>query len=239
MAKAPVKKNVTVKSTTHNFFKLPFEVFYSEHIAVTMMEFKSDIKVKKFDDIKIVHKEQGGSWGTSFLCSQNNGPELYCCIKNYHDEVAPTWLNFLEEDNLELNSGCNYSVVVEGSEIKFVDLSDKQQDEESEEFIDIANMDHCCSWTFLVYGLGESCPDYLILDAEGTRIKVNLDGFVLDDDDNVSDERIFNPKELQLDESEEYVSQEMWEAKSEWVKSILAKDFPKQKDKLRLSVDTE
>ena len=123
MAKAPVKKNVTVKSPTPNFFKLPFEIFYSEYISVTMMEFKSDIKVKKFEDIKIVHKEQGGSWGTSFLCRQNNGPELYCCIKNYHDEVAPTWLNFLEEANLEMNSGCNYSVLVEGSEIKFLDLS--------------------------------------------------------------------------------------------------------------------
>jgi len=70
-------------------------------------------------------------------------------------------------------------VVVEGREIKFVELSDEQQDEDSEEFIDIDNMDQCCSWTFLVYELGESCPDYLILDAEATRVKVNLDGFFL------------------------------------------------------------
>lgn len=239
MAKVPVKKIAIVKPPATDFFKLPFEVFYSGHIAVTMMEFKSDIKVKKFEDIKIVHKEQGDSLGASFLCRQNNGPELYCCIKNYHDEVAPTWLDFLEEDNLEMNSGCDYSIVVEGREIKFVELSDEQQDEDSEEFIDIDSMDQCCSWTFLVYELGESCPDYLILDAEATRVKVNLDGFVLDGDDNPSDERIFNPKELKRDESEECENQEMWEAKSEWVKSILEKDFPKQKDKLRLSIHTE
>ena len=76
MAKEPNKKKSTEKLTAAQYFKLPFEVYYSEHIPVTMLEFKSDIPVKKFEDVKIVHREQGGSWGASFYCAQNSGHEL-------------------------------------------------------------------------------------------------------------------------------------------------------------------
>jgi hypothetical protein len=238
MAKPPAK-NTAFKPSTPDYFRLPFEVYYSEHIAVTMMELKSDIKVKKFEDIKTVHKEQGGSWGTSFLCALNKGPELYCCIHNLHDEVAPDWLKFLDEDNMEMNYGCDYAIVIEGKEIQFVELTDEQQDEDTDDFINVDNMEQCCSWTFFVYELGDSSPDYLILDAEDSRIKVSLEGFVLDDEGNLTGERIFDPDELDEDEFEEFTSKEMWEAKSDWIHSIIEADFPKQKAKLRLSLDTE
>ena len=238
MSKLQAKKTA-VKQSAPDYLRLPFEVYYSEHIAVTMMELKSDIKVKKFEDIKTVHKEQGGSWGTSFSCADNKGPELYCCINNLHDEVAPDWLQFLEEDNMDMNYGCDYAVVIEGKEIKFVGLTDEQQDEDSDEFLDVDNMEQCCSWTFFVYELGDSTPDYLILDAEDSRLKVSLDGFVLDDEGNQTDDRIFDPDELNEDEFEDYSSKEMWEAKSDWVHSIINTDFPKQKEKFRLAVDTE
>lgn len=238
MAKVPIKKSA-VKPSTPDYFKLPFEVYYSEHIAVTMMELKSDIKVKKFEDVKIAHKEQGGSWGTSFFCSQNNGPELYCCIRNFHDEVDPNWLEFLDEDSMEMSYGCDYAVAVENDEIRFVELTDEQLDENSDEFLDVASMNLCCSYSFLVYELGNSCPDYLILDAKASRVKVNLEGFLIDDEGNSTDERIFNPEELDPDEFEDYTGQEFREAKSEWVSNILKKDFPKQKDKLTLSYYTE
>ena len=231
MAKAPAKKD----SAKPDYFKLPFEVFYSEHISITMMEFKSDIKVKKFEDIKIVHREQGGSWGASFRCSDNKGPELYCCINNYHDEVAPEWFEFLDEDNVKINAGDNFAVQVENKKIIFRELTDEEQDEDSDQYLDIDSMDECCSWSFMVYEIGDSCPDYLILDADESRLKVSLDGFVLDEDENLTDERIFNSAELDEDEFEDYTRQEMYEAKYEWVKSTLEKDFPKQKSKLSLA----
>ena len=237
MAKPPTK-NTAVKPSTPDYFSLPFEVYYSEHIAVTLMEFKSDLKVKKFEDIKTVHKEQGGSWGTRFSCSQNKGPELYCCIHNLHDDVAPDWLGFLEEDNVNMNYGCDFAVVIAGKEIQFVELTDEQQDEDTDDFLDLEKMDHCCSWAFFVYELGESCPDYLILDAEDSRVKVNLDGFVLDDEDNPTDKRIFDPDELDSDKYDDYTRQDMWEAKFDWVESTIKKDFPKQIGKLKLSFNT-
>ena len=238
MAKAPAKK-IAKKDTSPDYFKLPFEVFYSEHIPITMLEFKSDIKVKKFEDIKIVHRQQGGSWGVSFGCSVNKGPELYCCIHNCHDHVAPEWFEFLDEENIKISSGDNFAVQVEDGEIIFRDLTDEEQDEESEQYLDLYNMEPCCSWTFMVYEIGDISPDYLILDADNSRIKVSLDGFVLDDDENLTAVRIFNPAELDEDEFEDYTRQEMIQAKFEWVKSILEEDFPKQKDKLQFSYKNE
>lgn len=238
MAKVPSKKSV-IATTTINYFKLPFEVHYSEQIPLIMMDLKSDITVKKFEDVKVAHKELGASWGATFLCSQNNGPELYCCINNFHDEAAPTWLELLNEEGMEMNYGCDYAVLVEGKEIKFVELSSEQEDVESDEYLDVQSMDHCCSSSFLVYELDRSCPDYLILDANSSRVKVNLDGYVLDDDEMPTEDRIFNPEELDPDEFGDYSRQELWDAKSEWIQSILEEDFPKQKGKLRLSSDTE
>ena len=68
---------------------------------------------------------------------------------------------------------------------------------------------------------------------------MSLDGFVLDDEGNQTGDRIFDPDELDEDEFEEYTCKEMWEAKSDWIHSIIEADFPKQKAKLRLSLETE
>jgi len=238
MAKEPNKKKSTEKLTAAQYFKLPFEVYYSEHIPVTMLEFKSDIPVKKFEDVKIVHREQGGSWGASFYCAQNSGHELYCCINDLHDEVVPEWLEFLDEENVDMNSGDNFAVEVVGDEIKFRYLTAEEEDEDSEEYLDTDNMEECCSWTFFTYEIGDSSPDYIILDADETRVKVTWDGYVIDESGEETEERIFNPKELNADDFDEYKTLEMWEAKADWVKSVLEKDFPKETH-LKLSFDTE
>lgn len=233
--KSPPKQAIK-KPTVIDYFKLPFEVYYSQYIPVTLMDLKSNVDLKRFEDIKIVHKQQGGSWGASFYCQNNKGPELYCCIGNHHGEVTPEWLQFLDEENVKINYGCIYAVTVEGGEIKFLEPTEGQKDEASEEYLDHYEMDSCSS--LFVYELGESSPDYIILDADNSRVKVSLDGFILDDEENPTKERLFNPDDLDEDEFEDYSRQEMWEAKFNWVKSVLEEYFPKQK-KLKLSWDTE
>ena len=238
VAKAPAKKAVK-KSTTPDYFKLPFEVYYSDHVGVNQMEFKSDVKCKSFRDVKVVHQEQGGSWGLSLYCPKNNGPELYCCLTNGHDEVQPEWLDYLDEENIDFNSGTNYKVVVEGNEIRFEYLTDDEEDEDSEEYLDIDNMDYCCSYTFMTYELGDSCPDYIILEADDTRIKVNLDGYLLDENDDATEEQIIDVEKLiESDELSDYEVDELWDAKNKWVESILKKDFPKDTN-LSLSFKTK
>ena len=223
-------KKVVEKPTTIDYFKLPFEVHYSECVSVTQYEFKSDIEADRFADVKAVHMEQGRSWGAVFSCDTNNGPELYCCLTDSHDEVEPSWLVFQEEDDIRFNYGCDYAVQIEGDEIKFVSLTDEQEDEDSEEYLNVNDMDYCCSYAFMAYEIGQACPDYIILDAGDSRIKIDLDGYELDDEDNrIESRRIIDTDELDSDGYSDYESKEMWEAKADWVKSILEKDFPKDK----------
>lgn len=239
MSAEPKKNTAAISSETKKYFQLPFEAYYSEHLSVTTLDFQSDINVKKFEDIKVVYREQGGAWGVTFRCSSNTGPELYCCIKNLHDEVAPEWMEFVDEENIEFNSEDILPVSVKKGEIVFMELSDAHEDEDSEEFLDIGSMENCCTKTFMAYEIADSSPDYLILDADNTRIKVSLSGFVLDDSGLETDMRIFNPDELDEEDYENFTRQDMWEAKFDWVDSTLEKEFPNQKGKLKLAFETE
>ena len=225
--KLPTKK-IIKKTGPIDYFKLPFEVYYSDCLNVTQYEFKSDINAKRFKDVKAVHMEQGQSWGASFSCDKNNGPELYCCLMNNHDEVEPTWLNFIDEDDIDFNYGDNFAVQIEGNEVKFVSLSDEQEDEDSEEYLDVDNMDYCCSYAFGAYHIGDADPDYIILDPDDSRIKIDVEGYELDEDgERIESSRIINTDELDEEKYENYETRELYEAKRDWLKSVLEKDFPK------------
>jgi len=248
MAKAPAKeiapkkaaiKKESKKTDAIDYFKLPFEVYYSECINVTQYEFKSDGKPKRFKDVKAVHMEQGRSWGTSFSCDENNGPELYCCLMNNHDEVEPSWLSFMDEDDIDFNYGDDFAVQINGNEVIFVRLSDEQADEDSEEYLGVDGMDYCCSYAFDAYHIGEASPDYIILDAGNTNIKIDLEGYELDEDgERIESSRIINTDELDEEKYEDYETLELYDAKNDWIKLILEKDFPKDK-KLTLSYKSE
>lgn len=215
--------------TKKNYFKLPFEVFYSEYIPVTECQFKSDIDVKRFSDIKVMHQEKGGCWGTTFICSKNNGPELYCCITNGHDEVHPPWLIVEEEQEISFNDEDNFIVNVKNNKIIFRYIDDEESGEDSEDYIDINSMDYCCFDTLFAYHLDQSTPDYIILDADDSRIKVDLDGYVLDENNMPTSERLFSPDDLDEDKFEGSVFREFYDLKVEWINKVFSTNFPHEK----------
>jgi hypothetical protein len=94
-----------------DYLKLPFEVHYSGEVPVFQLEFKSDIDVRSLSDIKVVQKSQGNSNNPSFVCNSNSGAELYCCIKNGHDQVDTEWLDILAEDEINIDYMANLKVV--------------------------------------------------------------------------------------------------------------------------------
>jgi hypothetical protein len=212
-----------------DYFKLPFEVFYSEYIPITQNEFKSDIDLENFSDIKVVHQEQGLCWGTRFGCSKNTGPELYCCIINGHDEVQPSWLEVLEEDSADFNSGDNFAVEIKENKVRFRDFTEDELDEESKAYLDVDSMDYFGGDSVFAYHLDQSSPDYIVLDAEDSRIKVNLDGFVLDEEGMPTAERIFDPQELNDEELSEYSSRDLYDLRYEWITNTFANNFPNEK----------
>lgn len=226
------KHNKTKKNAVgKDYFNLPFEVFYSGPLSITSYDFKSDIKVKRFKDVKVVHMEQGRAYGVLFSCSNNKGPELYCCLHGLHDEVAPEWLAFESEEDIRMNYGCDYAVEVDGELIRFIN--------EEDEIEGVDAMDYCCVYGFLEYDLDSASPDYIVLDADDSRIKIDTEGYVLDEEGNrINGEKLFEPDELDEEKFEDFTTRELWEAKAEWVKLIIEKQFPLDK-KLKLAFDTE
>ena len=216
------KKNQSSKSTTLDLFQLPFEVFYSGPINVYSYEFKSDVKVKRFKDVKAVTQDVGQSWGLRFLCPKNMGPELYCCLVVDHSELDPDWLIFDNEENIEFNSSTTYRVKIKGKKISFV------EDDEIEELEDL---EICTTYSLLKYEIGDIEPDFIILDALGTRLKINCAGFALDNKNNpIESQRIFNLDEIDPEKYSNYSSCDFWRAQSTWVKQTLEADFPKDID---------
>ncbi len=215
-------KNINQKI---DYFKLPFEVHYSDAVPVTQFEFKSDLdqRTGRFSDVKTVHIDHGSSYGLIFVCKQNRGPELFCCIFNSHDEVSPDWLSVIDEKGMHFNYSYDYLVSVEDEEIKFLKSFDECAQDET---LDFDYMESCCSEALMVYHIVETIPDFLILDSNNSRLKVNLDGYILDEKNNITNERIFDPSTIDYEKYEDYTTMELWEAKSSWVKSVLETDFP-------------
>lgn len=233
--------NAQTTKQLNDYFKLPFEVHYSDAVDISLYEFMSDSEeiTGRFSDVKAVHLEQGRSFGLVLACTQNDGPELYCCITNGHDEVCPDWLEFVSEDNTKFNYGTDYAVTVEDDEIEFVSIDDDEfYEDEDEDSIDIDSLDYRCSYIFDPYHIANTNPKFIILDSENSRLKVNLEGYILDENDKVTDVRIFDPLSLDAKEYENYTTSTLWEAKNDWVMSTLEKDFPEDKH-LKLSLDTE
>lgn len=213
--------------TSKDYFKLPFEVYYRGPLAVSVYEFKSDADTVRFRDVKAVHVEQGRAWGVTFLCKDNTGPELYFCITAGHEDATPPWLTFESEDDIDFNFACDYAVKIENDLISF----------EDEEIEGLDDMDYCAD-SFVTYNLDSVYPDFIILDSLDTRIKVDSDGYVLDDDGNrLGEERIFDIDNLDEEVFSDYSTRELWEAKNDWVVALLDKEFP-QDENLRLSLDT-
>jgi hypothetical protein len=214
--------------TKIDYLRLPFEVHYDGPVTFTSYDFKSDIEVESFKDVKAVHMEQGRAWGITFECSSNTGSELYCCLTDGHNEICPEWLQALEEDEMSSNFGCDYSVQIEGEEIRFVESGDEE----------IEDMDYCCANTFFAYHLGSQDPDYLILDANGSRVKIDPQGYEIDDNGNrINNQPLLDVEALDEDKLSEYSTRDLWEAKFDWVKAILATQFPHDKN-LRLAFDS-
>lgn len=213
----------------NEYFKLPFEVHYRDKVGVTSFEFMSDIPVEKFCDIKVFRKQEGRSTNPSFMCRINSGPELYCCIINGHDQVQPEWLEIMEEDDIDFNYEVDLKISVNGNKIIFQEIEEEDQYSKSDGCLDFEKLDYCSSYVYMAYELELATPDYIVLDADNSRLKVDLNGYVLDDDEQPTAERIFDLEELcEREDLQGYSSLNIWEATANWVKLVLKESFPDQ-----------
>jgi hypothetical protein len=214
-----------------DYFKLPFEIKY-ENLEVTSYEllYNGDNGApKRFADFVALRQETGRSYGVTYRCDNNSGGELRACILEELDEVIPPWLSLEEEESVDFDWGCYLGTKIDGDMISFVrdDVEDEDELSESGESI-------------YVYSLEGCDPEYLILDAEDSRIKVSMGGYLLVEDEEGFEEeggQIFEVEKVEELEFEDVQTLDMYARRSRWIKSILEK-FPKDK-KLRLDPGTD
>ncbi len=211
------RKNISKKK---NFLKLPFEIYFSGPIDVREYQFKSDVdKLKKFSDIKALLIEEGRAYGVTLLCESNSGEELYTCFSDNHDEVLPEWLKVVDIEDIDMNNGMVHSVKVADKTIVF-----KYESVEEYAYMELCNTDEK-----RFYRVDGETPDYIVLDAFDSRVKINLDGFELDEDGEPDESKqLINFDELDPNNFQGCQGGFESEEISKWITRILKKHFPKE-----------
>jgi len=212
------KKQSTLKKTK-DYLRLPFEVYYSgplHYINIELMT--SEHKLTAPELIRGVHIEEGRSYGAIFYCANNSGAELNCCASGLHGELRPKWLRLVSEDDLNINQGDDYGVTVESN---CIDLQ-AEQDEEADYLEPYGG-------SLDMYVLEDETPDHLILDADGDRITVNSDGYLIDENGDADEQNLFvDFGSLADDEAmQEFGTLSREEAQDQWIAELWLKNFPK------------
>lgn len=215
---SPAMKNSKVKKIK-DYLRLPFEVYYSgplHYINIELMT--SEDKLTAPELIRGVHIEEGRSYGATFYCANNSGAEINCCVSGLHDGLGPKWLRLVSEDDLNMNHGSDYGVSIKNN---CIDLQ-AEQDEEADYLEPYGR-------SLDMYVLEDETPDYLILDAYGDRIKVNSDGYLIDENGEADEENLFvDFGSLADDEAmQEFGTLSREEAQDQWIAELWAKSFPK------------
>jgi len=160
-----------------DYSQLPFSVYYEGPLGYTTLEFLHEgFKLKKPFDIKGLRIDQGYAYGVSFLCEKNTGAELKCCLLGNHPSIQPRWLALVDEENLIINSGDLNAVSIEEDGIN---LAAERQDE-----VDLEDLEPMGTGVDL-YHLHNEDIEFIVLDVFGDQVKVDPEGYVFNDDDEI------------------------------------------------------
>ena len=213
------KKTAKTK-TVKDYLRLPFEVHYG-HLSYTSLELLSEeYKIEKPIDFKGILIEQGNAKGITFYCAENTGSELMCCLTASHDETCPVWLKMIDENDLNMNHG-----EILGVEIDDDGLNLLATEPEEAEFLEPTG------YSTGLYRLHGESIDYIIVDAEGDRIKIDEDGYAIqfnkkEEKEEEEGELIIDVENLSQDESlSNYSTMSNSEAQDMWIIKFWVEKF--------------
>lgn len=179
---------------TPDYLNLPFEVHFSS-IAITTYELMYDPEhpPKWMEDYPAIECLQGTSYDTVFVCSDNSHGELKAVlVAGIFDEYVPRWLAIDSENDVNMKYGEKLTFTIREGEMH---LGERIEDDENLEYEDAVP-------TPSFYGNCGSKPDFIVLDADNTRVCIDSQAYELDEDGKrVSDKPLFD---LKSDEMFEY-----------------------------------
>ena len=158
----------TIKKT--DYLNLPFEIHFPRMNTVGFeLMHKPGKPPKKIKDYKVIEAQSGHVSDVTFRCEDPSSGKLIYVLKGNLDELIPEWLEMIsDDDNLDIIWARRSKFSIEKSVLE-LDNNDKG-DYDDYDYGDHNTFDYATS------GMN---PDYLIVDADNSRIKIDLQGYKL------------------------------------------------------------
>lgn len=163
------------KKPTPDYLNLPFEIHYARMNTVGYeLVHKPGKPPKKNKDYKVIEAKQGRVYDVTFRCDDPSSGELISVMRGDLDEFIPDWLEMIaDDDGLEIKWSRRSKFRIEKNVIQIDE--DDEGDYEDYEYGEMGAT---------YYQVEGFTPDYLIVDADGSRLKIDLEGYKLDAKNN-------------------------------------------------------
>ena len=155
---------------TPDYLNLPFEVHFASMNTVGFeLMHKPGKPPKKIKDYKVIEAQSARVFDVTFRCDDPSSGKLIYIMSGNLDEFIPEWLEKIsDDDNLDIKSAQRSKFYIDNQAIELQD--DDDGDYEDYEYGDRNTFD---------YSTSGFSPDYLIVDADGSRLKIDLQGYKL------------------------------------------------------------
>lgn len=160
---------------TPEYLNLPFEVHYSEIESIEYEPIKPlGKKISKISNYKNIAVRKNTSTNVIFRCSDPSGGALIYVLNGGLDEYIPDWLIFEDEEDRYCSSETRHSFTLKKGKfaIEF-QLGDELEDDSEFDYLGEG---------IEFYEAYKTEPSHLILDCESSRIRIDLEGYKIDEE---------------------------------------------------------
>jgi hypothetical protein len=153
-----------------DYLNLPFEIHYSRMNTVSFeLMYNPDKPPKTIKGYKVIEAQAGRVFDVTFRCGDPSSGKLIYVLKGNLDELIPEWLEKIsDDDNLDIKWARRSKFRIEDNVLEL-------DDNDKGEYDDYEYGDH----NTFDYSTSGSGPDYLIVDADNSRIKIDMQGYKL------------------------------------------------------------
>lgn len=161
------------KKPAIDYKQLPFEVHYKRIDAIDFeFMYPADDPPKSWKGYSILSKTYVREFGVTFSCTDPSGGRLAHVLGGFLDEFIPTWLEHVDSEESDARGGELLHFSVHGEAVRL------EGDVEEYDYDDLEGSGSGTSF----YEASNFKPDFLVLDADGDRLVVDCEGYMLAED---------------------------------------------------------
>ena len=159
---------------TPDYLNLPFEVYFKRMSAYGYeLIYSNDISPETPEDYIGIIVRNIRSFGVTFGSANKGDGSLIYVLAGRLGDLAPNWLRFICDEDQDIRSERIYKFEIDGQAFILGDEIDAD---------DIGDYEYGDNWEF--YSCEDFSPAYLVLDADGSRVMVDSEGYYLAEDDS-------------------------------------------------------